>query len=44
MEKKNYKKPLLENESVNYDDVLMASGVVEKSDQSQSIFNSDIKI
>lgn len=44
MEKKKYLKPLYENESVNFDDVLMASGLVQKSDQSHSIYNSDIKI
>lgn len=44
MEKKTYFKPSFENESINYEDALMVSGLVEKSNQSHSIFNSDIKI
>ena len=44
MEKKIYIKPFFAYESFKCDDVIMASNIVEKSDQSQNIFNSDIKI
>lgn len=44
MEKKIYFKPLFENEFIYIEDIMMASNAIERSDQSHSIYNSDIKI
>lgn len=44
MERKTYFKPSFENESIHLDDIMMASNAIERSNQSHSIYDSDVKI